>query len=286
MRRRVVRLRKEYLFQKQRDATNEAIQDSKQALRSALDSHTQIPERLKKNAAKLKNSVELEDDQTKTAHTQEDDEYALAGMEDPSILLTTSHDPSQKLLQFVKEVKLLFPNSTRLNRGSLGVNEMFEVARANNFTDVVVVGETRGEPDSLVISHLPFGPSIRFTLFNTVMRHDIEGVLPLSEQYPHLIFDNFVTKLGKRVETILKYLFPVPKEDATRVLTFSNENDFVRFRHHTFVKRGREVVLTEIGPRFEMRPYEIRQGTLEMKDAESEWKLAAFQNTAKKRKLL
>lgn len=31
-----------------------------------------------------------------------DDEYALAGVEDPKILLTTSRDPSSKLAQFAK----------------------------------------------------------------------------------------------------------------------------------------------------------------------------------------
>ena len=29
---------------------------------------------------------------------------------------------------------------------------------------------------------------------------------------------------------VLKYLFPVPKEDSKRVMTFSNEDDFISFR--------------------------------------------------------
>jgi hypothetical protein len=45
------------------------------------------------------------------------------------------------------------------------------------------------------------------------------------------------------VGDILKYLFPVPKPDSKRVVTFSNEDDRLVFRHHTFEKAGKEVVL-------------------------------------------
>ena len=34
----------------------------------------------------------------------------------------------------------------------------------------------------------------------------------------------------------MKYLFPVPKEDSKRVLTFANHDDFISFRHHTYKK--------------------------------------------------
>ena len=34
--------------------------------------------------------------------THHDDEYAWAGVEDPKVVVTTSHDPSSKLKQFAK----------------------------------------------------------------------------------------------------------------------------------------------------------------------------------------
>jgi U3 small nucleolar ribonucleoprotein protein IMP4 len=70
------------------------------------------------------------------------------------------------------------------------------------------------------------------------------------------------------------------------------------------VKTGREVQLTEVGPRFEMKrrlrsrkishffdilsnkAYEIRQGTLEQTAAEREWVLTHYTRTAKKRTAL
>lgn len=62
---------------------------------------------------------------------------------------------------------------------------------------------------------------------------------------------------------ILKHLFPVPKEDAHRVITFANENDFISFRHHTYKKEGhKNVELTEVGPRFELKLYQIKLGTV------------------------
>ena len=36
----------------------------------------------------------------------------------------------------------------------------------------------------------------------------------MSEAYPHLIFHNFKSRLGERTMSILKYLFPVPKEES------------------------------------------------------------------------
>ena len=106
------------------------------------------------------------------------------------------------------------------------------------------------------VCHLPYGPTAYFTLYNVVMRHDIENTGTMSEQYPHLIFNNFTSKLGKRCVDILKYLFPVPKEDSKRVLTFSNNQDYISFRHHVFKKsteNRNEIDLDEVGPRFELK---------------------------------
>lgn len=281
-------MRQEFLERKQSEDVHVAIQQRKEQFRQALATGTPLPGHLRKDAVALKKFTELDDAETRVLPSSVDDEYALAGVENPKVLVTTSREPSQKLLEFSKEVRLITPNAVRLNRGTLSVHQLMSAARKENFTDVIVVQEAQGVPDSLTISHLPLGPTIVFTLHNLVTRHDIEDVGTLSEQYPHLIFENFTTKLGQRIATILKYLFPVPKEDATRVITFDNVNDFISFRHHTFKegKAKKDVQLTEVGPRFEMTPYRITLGTLEMDDAETEWVLKPYMNTAKKRRLL
>jgi U3 small nucleolar ribonucleoprotein protein IMP4 len=109
----------------------------------------------------------------------------------------------------------------------------------------------------------------------------------MSEAYPHLIFHNFKSRLGRRVMNILKYLFPVPKDDSKRVITFANEDDYISFRHHVYKKVDGKIELSEVGPRFEMKLYEIKLGTIDIANAaDSEWILKPYMNTSKKRKFL
>ena len=87
-------------------------------------------------------------------------------------------------------------------------------------------------------------------------------------------------------------------------MSFVNQNDFISFRyapffvrglhvtylppvnrHHIYKKLGhKEIDLAEMGPRFEMRIYQIKLGTIDMDEAENEWVLRPYRNTAKKQK--
>jgi U3 small nucleolar ribonucleoprotein protein IMP4 len=78
--------------------------------------------------------------------THEDDEYARGGVYDPKILITTSRDPSSRLQQFSKEMRLVFPNSQRINRGGHVMKELVDACRANEVTDLIVLHEHRGQP--------------------------------------------------------------------------------------------------------------------------------------------
>ena len=247
----------------------------------------EIPTELKRGALSLQSVLEWDDEASELVTSHEDDEYRWAGVEDPKIVITTSRDPSSRLKMFAKEMKLVFPNSQRLNRGNYELKQLIESCRANDVTDFLVIHETRGEPDGLVVCHLPYGPTAYFQLMNTVMRHDIPNVGTMSEAYPHLIFHNLTSRLGRRVTNILKYLFPVPKEDSKRVITFANDDDYISFRHHIYKKAEGKVELKEVGPRFEMRLYEIKLGTLDIANAaDSEWVYKPYMNTNKKRKFL
>ncbi|CAB4057973.1 IMP4 [Lepeophtheirus salmonis] len=249
--RRQARLRREYLYRKGVEERQNAIQSKKDRLRKALESNSLIDPSLRRDALDLQQSIKWDDDGPRLATTlnsgsggvdtrnSQDDEYAWAGVSDPKVMLTTSRDPSSRLKKFVKEIKLLVPNSQRINR-------------------------------------------------DIVMRHDIPELGNMSEQYPHLVFHNFKSKLGERCTNILKYLFPVPKEDSKRVMTFANHDDYISFRHHTYKKGdGKNIELSEVGPRFQLRLYEIKLGTLEsISAANSEWVLRPYMNTAKKRRFL
>eukprot|EP00898_Chlorokybus_atmophyticus_P003406 jgi/Chlat1/4066/Chrsp26S04120 len=289
--RRNARLRREYLYRKSLEGKERAVYDRKRKLREALEEGKPIPTELRGEEGQLRHDVELEDEITAELRTHIDDEYARAGERDPKILLTTSRDPSSRLTQFVKELKLIFPNAQRVNRGGQVIAQIVEACRASEFTDIVMVHEHRGEPDGLVISHLPYGPTAYFGLANVVTRHDIKSTKDIgtvSEAVPHLVFHNFNTKLGQRTQNILKYLFAVPKDESKRIITFANQSDYISFRHHVYEKpKGvKSIDLNEIGPRFEMRLYQIKLGTLDQLEAEDEWVLRPYMNSSKKRTLL
>jgi U3 small nucleolar ribonucleoprotein protein IMP4 len=263
--------------------------------------------------------MDAEDEATKHQKLAVDDEYALAGVMEPKVCVTTSHDPSSRLKQFAKEVRYIIPNAQTLNRGSTTVKELVDTCRDAGMTDLIIVQETRGEPDALIVSHLPYGPTAFFTLSSVVMRHDIADRGTVSGAYPHLILDGFSSPIGKRFATILQHLFPIPKEDSKRVITFANRSDTISFRHHTYTKSrtpsaaaaaaaaasaasasaeaasaaaggggggGEDIVLTEVGPRMEMTPFQIKLGTLDQTEAETEWVLRPYMRTAAKRKAL
>lgn len=287
-RRRQTRLRREYLYRKSLEGSEKAQYEQKRIIREALAAGKALPTEVRASYDGLRDQIRAEDSRTEQVRTHIDDEYGDAGLLEPRVCVTTSRDPSSRLKQFAKEVKLLIPNAARTNRGNSRVDELMEGCKQSEFTDVVIVQETRGEPDGLVICHLPLGPTAFFSLSNTVMRHDLDPpAAPMSEAYPHIILHNFNTELGKRVGNILKCLFPIPRPDSKRVVTFSNNSDFISFRHHMYSKPTHDsAALHEVGPRFEMRLYQIRLGTLDQKEADNEYVLRPYQNTAHKRQVL
>lgn len=157
-----------------------------------------------------------------------DDEYHLSGVQDPRVLVTTSRDPSSRLSTFSKEIRLLLPTAVRLNRGNLILPDLVRSSTSAGLTDMILLHEHRGTPTGLTISHFPHGPTASFSLHNVVLRGDIPGSLrgTVSEQYPHLVFEGFSTRLGERTAKILKNMFPPmdPLANKTksngRVVTF------------------------------------------------------------------
>ena len=286
--RRQTRLRREYLYRKSLEGREKVAYEKKRQVREALAAGKPLPTELRASYDDLKASVDAEDTKTSQLQTHVDDEYGDAGLMEPRICVTSSRDPSSRLKQFVKELKVLIPNSTRINRGNNRVDQLVESCRQSEFTDIVVVQETRGQPDGLVVCHLPLGPTAFFSLSHAVLRHDLDPpAAPMSEAYPHILLHNFQTELGKRVGNILKCLFPVPRPDTKRVVTFANDQDFISFRHYMYSKPTHDTVtLHEVGPRFEMRLYQIRLGTLDQKEADNEYVLRPYQNTATKRNVL
>lgn len=284
--RKQARERREYLYRKSLELQETSLLEKRQQLKAALASGKPLSKELAEDEKLQADFIYDESEQL-----QIDDEYSmLSGISDPKIIITTSRDPSVKLLQFSKEVKLMFPNSLKLNRGNYVIPDLVLTCNRVQISDLIILHEHRGIPTSLTLSHFPHGPSVVFTLHNVKLRHDLTDIGNVSESYPHLIFENFTTKIGTRIVQILKHLFPprspTNKDEGNRVISFINNDDFISVRHHVYVKTKEGVELSEIGPRFEMRLYEIKLGLLDNKDADVEWQLRRFIRTANRKNYL
>ena len=169
--RREVRLRKDFLFKKQQEVVAVVKTDKKRKIREALESDKAIPTELLAEARQLHHEMQLDlASSSATTAAALDDEYATVGSRDPKVCITSSRDPSSRLKQFVKEMKLCIPNAQNVNRGTSRIDELVDACKKADFTDIVIVSETRGQPDGLIVSHLPFGPTAYFTLSNCVLR--------------------------------------------------------------------------------------------------------------------
>ncbi|KII66187.1 U3 small nucleolar ribonucleoprotein IMP4 [Thelohanellus kitauei] len=284
MLRRDIRKRKEYLYMKNKQALEKATMERKTLLRTCLEEGKPIPVELHGCEAEQRKLM-MYDDSRATDANGLDNEYRWAGVYDPRIVVTTSRKPSSRLKIFAKEIRLIIPNSQKINRGDMMLEDIVKSCTAAEYSDLILLHETRGNPDCMIVSHLPYGPTAFFTLSNVVMRHDVPNVETMSEAFPHLIFHNFTRPLGKRTMDILKYLFPVPKQDSKRVISFINNSDYISFRNHVFASSpdSRDCQLQEIGPRFEMKLFRIILGTVCQSEADSEWELRPYMNTARKR---
>ena len=165
MLRRNARLRREYLYTKGVEAAERSTHDRKRKVKAAFAAGAPVPSELRGEADRLMAEAALDGvpDDGEAAASGVDSEYANAGVADPRVLITTSHDPSSKLTQFLKEVKLIVPNAQRMNRGGHTVKTIVDTCRAEGFSDLVVLQEHRGVPDGLIVSHMPYGPARRRT---------------------------------------------------------------------------------------------------------------------------
>lgn len=49
-----------------------------------------------------------------------------------------------------QEVRLLFPNSKKINRGNYEIKQLMDACRANNVTDLILLHEHRGVPGKIL----------------------------------------------------------------------------------------------------------------------------------------
>ena len=76
---------------------------------------------------------------------------------------------------FFQEMKLIFPNSQRINRGNYEIKQLIDSCRSNNVTDFVMLRETRGVPGEQLLSWMSsldmFPFRVRRTSCSAVAEH-------------------------------------------------------------------------------------------------------------------
>jgi len=125
--RRNIRLRKDYLYQKSQELKERSAQDKRIKMQHALDNDKAVPTELRKERDAVAHDLELADKNTMVARSHIDDEYEEAKYRNPKVLITTSRSPSQRLTTFQKELKLIIPNATRVNRGGYVLKDLVKI---------------------------------------------------------------------------------------------------------------------------------------------------------------
>ena len=201
------------------------------------------------------------------------------------IFITTSRSPTKKLLQFIKELENIFPYSQKINRGSEFLTSLVSFCLLQKIKNLIVVYENRSKPSALVISHLPSGPSLFFTLSNVLYGIDMKK-LKKNQILPNVIFDNLSSNLGTRISSVLGALFPPSNVKSQRLITFTGFKGIILFGHYWSEKIGykRESLLfKKISPSFDLQPFKITLDVLGKKNQKIEWILTPFINSKKKK---
>jgi len=91
----------------------------------------------------------------------------------PKILVTTNRRPKGDIFDFLKELKITIPNMEYYPRENFKIKEIIEWSKERNFTDIMVFQEKWGKPHSLILSHLPEGPTAIFRVSSVKLNEDI-----------------------------------------------------------------------------------------------------------------
>ncbi|KAM7536567.1 hypothetical protein Aperf_G00000086912 [Anoplocephala perfoliata] len=214
---------------------------------------------------------------------------------EPKILLTHSDRVSPRTIGFCKELSRVIPNMTLAPRWHQSLKKLIPKAIEHGFTALLVVNEDMKKLNTLVISHLPHGPTATFRMSNVTPRRRLRGLKNRGIEdgvTPHLILNRFMTTLGRRVERIIGALFPSssrgPPQPHCRTVVFHNQRDFIFFRHYRYIHKKNQdaftsaeagpsveptdrVAVNEVGPRFTLKLKSIQKGTFDSQFGDYEW---------------
>lgn len=192
----------------------------------------------------------------------------------PKILITLTRRSHPKTFRFAEELIDLFPGAEfrRRDSGHL-IKDVVAGAIEREYTHLLIVNESRKQPDTLSMIRLPEGPTFLFQLTSIRLGKEIQGHGRSSCHTPELVLNNFTTRLGNLVGRLFVTLFPpVPQFRGRQVVTFHNQRDFIFVRRHRYIFEGeKRVRMQEIGPQFTLKLRAIYNAVCEFQTAPIEW---------------
>ncbi|XP_033737286.1 ribosome production factor 1-like [Pecten maximus] len=233
----------------------------------------QVPKTIESMRVHDETMVNAQDEEVMKDEAQDEMSTYFRRESTPKILITTSDRPCSRTNKFCKELKKCFPNSEIYYRRGLDLKKIIPQALSKDFTDLMVINENHKQPNGLVLTHLPDGPTSHFKMSNVKLATEIKRVGEMTGHQPEVILNNFNTRLGHSVGRMFASLFPHdPQFNGRRVVTFHNQRDFIFFRHHRYVFRNaKKAGLQELGPRFTLKLRSLQKGTFDSKYGEYEW---------------
>ena len=117
--------------------------------------------------------TDADDEEIKGEHNIDEFASYFNNETTPRILMTTNRRPNGKLFGFLKEVKSVFPGVEYYERKNHLVKEMIEQAKERGFTDLMLFYEKMGKPHTMILSHLPDGPTATFRVSSVKLRDQI-----------------------------------------------------------------------------------------------------------------
>lgn len=220
-------------------------------------------ERLTENVTQTIESKRVYDE-TVNVELQGEDEFAsYFDGRAPKVLITTSKNARKVAYEFSDILLDILPNSTFVKRKEqFEMKDMAKHCTARDYTDLIVINESKKSVNGLTFMHLPEGPTFYFTVSSLVTTERLQGHGRSTGHVPELILNNFSTRLGNTVGRLFQSLFPQRPEFVGRqVVTLHNQRDFIFFRRHRYVFRNEEKVgLQELGPQFTLRLRRVQKG--------------------------
>lgn len=159
----------------------------------------------------------------------------------PKVLVTTSLNST--LHKEAEILTSLFPNSEYIRRSAhryghkYSVREICKFASNREYTAVLVLNEDQKKPNRLTIVHLPYGPTLTYSVNNWIEGSKLPGHGKAQDAYyPELLLNNFKSSLGLLAAKSFQTLFPPqPDIEMRQVVTLHNQRDYIFLRRHRYM---------------------------------------------------